>query len=517
MKTLLIKNSIIYDGSGAPPISASVLISAGRIVSIGEKIPNSNIEIDATGMVLTPGFIDVHGHSDISIIAAPEATSKIAQGITTEISGNCGLSPFPVNKLNREHLDQLYENYNCPIKWSDFDGYCRAIESRRPALNMVPLCGHNTLRAAVNGYGNGKLSSKQLAEAIKLLQTQLEQGAAGFSSGLLYTPGCFSDGAELNALLTTLAPFGRPYATHLRSEGNQLIEAIEEVINSCITADQPHLHISHLKTSGKENWGKLDSVLQLICNAPLRITADRYPYTESMTQLSIILPDHLSSMPNEELSDYLQSEVNANAVKDELRKYPAERWQTCRLVSTSSPRFKTMHGKFLAEFNDPAAVCVDIWRTDRSGAMAAFSAMSPDNLKRILQLDFVACGSDESARPLDHCFGVSHPRGFGSFPKFFRLLNGVLPLEDIVRRVTSLPASIFNLTGRGMIKPGYQADLVLLDLSEYHPNADFSVPHRLASGVKLVLVNGIPAYGEASLAPIARAGKILKPKLKEIL
>lgn len=517
MKTLLIKNSIIYDGSGAPPIPANVLVRAGRIVSVGQETPGSDIEIDATGMALTPGFIDVHGHSDISIIVAPEAKSKIAQGITTEISGNCGLSPFPVNKLNREHLNQLYENYNCPIKWSDFDGYCRVVESRNPALNMVPLCGHNTLRAAVNGYHDNKLSPQQITEATSLLQTQLEQGVAGFSSGLLYTPGCFSDNAEINALLTTLAPFARPYATHLRSEGNQLIEAIEEAINSCTTAGQPHLHISHFKTSGKKNWNKLDSALKLIHNAPLRITADRYPYTESMTQLSIILPDYLSSMTNEKLSDYLQSELNSNALTDELRKYPTERWQTCRLVSTSAPCFKTMHGKFLAEFNDPAAVCVEIWRTDRSGAMAAFSAMSPDNLNRILQLDFVACGSDESARPLDHRFGVSHPRGFGSFPEFFRLLNGILPQEEIVRRMTSLPASIFNLTGRGMIKPGYQADLVLLDWPEYNSNADFSVPHRLASGVKLVLVNGIPAYGEAAPTPIIRAGKILKPKNKEIL
>ncbi len=517
MKTLLIKNATIYDGSGAPPMQANVQISSGRIVSVGKKKPDSDLEIEATGLALTPGFIDAHGHSDISIIAAPEANSKVAQGITTEVSGNCGLSPFPVNELNREHLKQLYENYNCPIEWSDFSSYCRAVEIRCPALNIAPLCGHNTLRAAINGYSNSKLTPKQISETVTLLQTQLKQGATGLSSGLLYTPGCFSNSDEITALLAALMPFGRPYATHLRSEGNQLIEAIEEAVDSCIAAGQPHLHISHLKTSGKKNWGKLDEALELINKAPLRITADRYPYTESMTQLSIILPDNLASMPNEALSDYLQSEINANTVKAELRKYPAERWQTCRLVSTSAPRFKTMNGKLLAEFSDPAAVCVEIWRTDRSGAMAAFSAMSPDNLRKILRLEFVACGSDESARPLDYSFGVSHPRGFGSFPEFVRLLNGILSKEEIVRRMTSLPASIFNLTGRGMIKPGYHADLVLLDWQEYCSNADFNTPHQLASGVKLVLVNGIPAYGAAAPTPIARSGKILKPQLKEML
>ncbi|NLK83794.1 MAG: amidohydrolase family protein [Lentisphaerae bacterium] len=511
MKTLLIKNAAVYDGSGAPPVQTDVLIESGRIAGIDDRPAKANTEIDASGLALMPGFIDVHGHSDVSIIAAPEAVGKISQGVTAEITGNCGLSPFPISTLNREHLEHLYRQYNCRIEWDDFTGYRQAVESRNPAINLLPLCGHNTLRAAVNGYREGRLNLQQLNMAAQLLNTQLEQGAGGFSSGLLYTPGCFSDEQEITALLTALAPFSRPYTTHLRSEGNQLLEAIKEAITSCVSAGQKHLHLSHFKTAGKANWHKLDDALELLAQAPLRITADRYPYIESMTNLSVILPDHLSDMTNEKLSEYLAEPDHAAEAIADLRRYPAERWRTCRLVSTSAQRFKKMHGKLLAEFSDPAMACVEIWRDDPAGAMAAFSGMSPDNLKRILALDFVACGSDESARPQDYRFGVSHPRGFGSFPEFFRQQKDVVSTAEIIRRVTAFPAAIFNLSGRGMIRPGYAADLALLDLDEYRAQADFAAPHRLASGVKLVLVNGCPAYGEMLNEKPVRAGKILQP------
>ncbi len=486
MKTLF-KNCLIYDGSGEPPRHGDVLVENGRIAAVGTGLSGGRV-VEGNGQALAPGFIDAHGHSDISILAAPGAAGKISQGVTTEITGNCGLSPFPVTALNREHLDQLYANYNIKMTWDDFAGYAAEVERRRPAINLVPLCGHNTLRAAVSGYQNCPLD---LDKAGALLRQQLEQGAGGFSSGLLYTPGRFSTPEELTALLSVLSEFDRPYTTHLRSEGNQLLEAITEAIDSCVSAGQNHLHISHLKTAGRANWHKLDDAIKRIAEAPLKITADRYPYIESMTQLSIILPDKLADLPNEELARHLHDPDNFAEALEFLRGLPAERWQTCRLVTTAVPEFAGCNGKLFREFPDPPAACARILRDDPTGAMAAFQGMSADNLRRILELPFTMCGTDESARPFDYSLGTSHPRGFGSFPEFFRYFTP----EEAIRRMTSLPAATFGLHERGLIRPGFYADLVLFDPAAFRSNADFTSPHRPADGIRMVLVNGLECNG----------------------
>lgn len=485
---ILFKNCLVYDGSGAPPYSGDVLVDGDRIVAVAPALSGGDRIIDGAGLSLAPGFIDAHGHSDISILAAPEGTGKISQGITTEITGNCGLSPFPVTDCNRDHLNRLYANYGVRIDWDDFAGYAAAVERRRPAINIMPLCGHNTLRAAVNGYQDKPPPVEQIAA---LLREQLRQGAAGFSTGLLYTPGCFSTPDEITALLNVLSEFDRPYTTHLRSEGNQLLEALAEAVESCRSAGQKHLHISHFKTAGQANWHKLGDAVRLLAQSGLRITADRYPYTESMTQLGVILPDTLAYMTNEELSEYLTDPVHFRETTDLLRQYPAERWQTCRLITTAAPAYQACNGRIFAEFPDPPSACAEILRDDPAGAMAAFRGMSPDNLRRILELPYLMCGTDESARPMDYRFGVSHPRGFGSFPEFF----GYYKPEEAIRRVTSLPAETFGIARRGRIECGYFADLVLFDPAAYRARADFANPHRTAEGIRLVLVNGAERSG----------------------
>lgn len=497
MKTLF-RNCLVYDGSGAPPIPGCVLVEGDRIADAGPTpaargLTGADRVIDGEGLALAPGFIDAHGHSDLSLPAAPEATGKIAQGVTTEITGNCGLSPFPVTERNRDHLNHLYADYGVEINWTDFTGYAAEVERRRPAINIAPLCGHNTLRGAVNGYRD---APPDLGRAAALLREQLCQGAAGFSTGLLYTPGCFSAPAEITALLKVLGEFNRPYTTHLRSEGGRLLEALAEAVESCRSAGQNHLHISHFKTSGRANWCKLDDAVRLLESAPLKITADRYPYTESMTQLSVILPDELARRTNEELSQCLGDPARFAEVTAVLRRLPPERWRTCRLITTTAPGYAGCNGRVFTEFPDPPLACAEILRGDPSGAMAAFHGMSPDNLRRILSLPYVMCGTDESARPVDYRFGVSHPRGFGSFPEFFSYFK----LEEAIRRVTSLPAETFGLAGRGRIRRGYYADLVLFDPAAYRAEADFAHPHRIAKGVKMVLVNG----GERSGRVLAR-------------
>ncbi|MHB9138439.1 MAG: N-acyl-D-amino-acid deacylase family protein [Victivallaceae bacterium] len=499
----LIKNALVVDGAGKPGKVEDVMVEGERIKASGPGLSAGHgIEvINAEGLALCPGFIDAHSHSDLSILAAPEATGKITQGVTTEIIGNCGLSAFPVNACNRTHLEELYSNYGIKIFWSSLREYAGEINRRKPAVNILALCGHNTLRAAAAGYEQRELSGSQQTAMLAMLNDSLAQGAAGLSSGLLYVPGKFSDAEELRRLLAALAVFERPYATHLRSEGKQLLEAIEEAVQSCEAAKQRKLHISHLKAAGEKNWSKLDAALNAIDQAAARgvtVTADCYPYIESMTQLSIILPEPYDDMDDIALQKFMAVEQNFAAVCARMAEYPPRRWQTARLVNTSAPGMNGFAGLTFEQIASalqaqPEQICAEILRADAAGAMAAFQGMSAKNVKRIAALPFSACGTDESSRPPDYSIGRSHPRGFGSFPAFFELLQDALPLEQIIRKCTVLPAAIFNIKDRGRIVPGAYADLVLFDPQQFRAHADFSNPHLPASGVCSVWVNGCRA------------------------
>ena len=502
--SFLIKNVFIIDGTGVPGLAGEVLVEGERIIAAGQHLQSdSDAEIvDGEGLTLCPGFIDAHSHSDISILAAPEAYGKISQGVTTEIVGNCGLSTFPVTPGNREHLQELYRNYGVEIAWSSLREYGEAVNRRNPAVNILALCGHNTLRAAVAGYEQRSLSGGQQTAILELLKDSLAQGAAGLSSGLLYVPGKFSDSDELRRMLEMLSGFKRPYTTHLRSEGNLLIEAVEEAVSACSAAGQRQLHISHLKTAGEKNWGKLDAALAAIAQASasgLNVTADCYPYIESMTQLSMILPDPYDNMDDVAFQKFIADEQNFAAVCARLAEYPPRRWQTVRLVSTTADGMEAFNGKTFQQIaaavqTSPEKICMKILKADAAGAMAAFQGMSPENVKRIASQPFVFCGTDESARPEDYSIGRSHPRGFGSFPEFFALLKDTLPLEEIIRKCTLLPAAVFGLKERGRIAPGAYADLVLFDPGHFNSPADFAIPHQPAQGIRSVWVNGRMSY-----------------------
>ncbi len=504
----LITNVLIVDGTGSPARGGEVLIVDGSIARVSYRrggIGAASAPVfDGRGLMLTPGFIDAHGHSDMSLLAAPEAVGKISQGITSEVAGNCGLSPFPVTDLNRDHLEALWRGYDVRITWSDYVGYRRELLRRAPAINLYSQCGHNTLRAAVAGYEKEALSSAELNAMKCLLLRELQSGAVGFSTGLLYTPGVFSTSDELVALLRVLTPFLRVYTTHLRSEGNRLIESVEESVRLCRESGQRYLHLSHLKTAGAANHHKIDELLELIRrdreDGRLTITADRYPYIESLTQLSVTLPDPYDKMDDVSLMSFLQDDANFQTVAAALQAQGDERLHRIRLVSTGYLPFKRYIGlKFLDISNiclrSASSLIAELLRRDAPGAMAAFCGMSVENLRRILHLPFVACGTDESARPQSFELGVSHPRGFGSMPRFIRMLTDEdFSFEAAVARVTSLPARIFNLSNRGSVAEDMAADLVLLDPDRFYSEANFSQPHELASGVAAVWVNGKLKY-----------------------
>lgn len=511
----LIENVLIADGSGTPAQYGAVLVHHGVIADViyhKERMGASPAaeRINGRELMLAPGFIDAHGHSDLSLLAAPEAIGKISQGITTEIAGNCGLSPFPITDNNREHLEKLWQGYGEKLTWHDYRSYRQTLLKRNPAINLYVQCGHNTLRAAVAGYETRQLSSEQLSTMKLMLLEMMQQGAIGFSTGLLYTPGLFSDENELVELLKVTAPFLRVYTTHLRSEGNKLIEAVTESIRLCRNSGQRYLHLSHLKTAGLSNHSKINQLLKLIDDTNLSgcpvITADRYPYIESLTQLSVALPSPFDELDDISLQMLLEDPEKFNEVVSALEQMDEQRLLNIRLVSTNSPQYRKFVGLKIMEISNitiksGAWIVADILRQDAPGTMAAFSGMNKDNMLRILQQNYVTCGTDESARPKDFSLGVSHPRGFGSIANFIKYLcaEDTCSIEEAIARITSLPARIFNLANRGKIAPDMAADLVLFQPDRLQSNATFSSPHELTSGIDTVWVNGKIRYSNQQI------------------
>ena len=490
----IIRNALICDGTGDDIYPGSILIDGDRIAEVvphGEISGAKGAEVfDAQGWVVSPGFIDAHSHSDATLLAAPDAFSKRTQGITTEILGNCGHSLFPVTSHNAEQIASDCAAVGVKPSWKSWRDYCEAVESVHPAVNFAVLCGHNALCAAY----------PELEDQCAVLDAMLADGCPGLSSGLLYAPGRTVPPSDLLRLATVLKATDAIYTTHLRSEGARLIESLEEAV-AFASAGSGRLHVSHFKTAGEANLGKLDAALDLLKKARergLRVTADRYPYTYSQTSLSVILPPRYDSMRDREIQEKLSGDpAECARLIDELA-------DSCRvkraiLTAVSKAEFLPFCGLTLEEcaaragMPSAAAFAVTVLREDGARAMAAFGGMSPDNLKRILAEPWVCCGTDENARPRDESLGRGHPRSFGSFPLFLKMTAELCGLPEAVRRVTSFPASLFRLKDRGVIRPGYFADLTVFDPAKLDCKADFAHPHTPAEGIVRVYVNGEPA------------------------
>ncbi len=501
---LLFKNVWLADGTGSGLKRSAVLTGNGRIVAVESDISASAADqmIDGRKLILAPGFIDTHSHSDLSILARPEGWSKVSQGVTSEIVGNCGLSAFPLTADNREHLQTLYRQYGVALDWSDFATY-QARLRQAAKLKIHSLAGHNTLRAAVAGYEKKELSPQELIRMEALLDDELTAGALGLSLGLLYVPGKFADLDEVTRLMATVARHGKIVAVHLRSEGDMLTESVREMIKCANAAKLGKLHISHFKTAGKANFYQLDIVLDLIAEAKasgLEITCDRYPYIESMTQLSVILPGKYDNLSDVKIQAALQDPETRLTVAAMLNKERArDYWQNV-ILSSAPGKYQKYCGQTLSDIAkalalDPALLTVEMLSQNAPGTMAAFRGMSPKNMDTILKLDFCMCGSDENARPADESIGRSHPRGFGAFPKFVRhLLDQNREISKVVQKVTQLPAKTFDLPQQGEVKPGFPADLTLFDPDLINSRADFTNPHTPADGIRLVAIDGDIVY-----------------------
>ncbi|MBI5141677.1 MAG: D-aminoacylase [Nitrospirae bacterium] len=523
MNRIAIKNALVYNGSGGEPFVADVMIRDGKIAAMGENIASGGATvIDASGLCLAPGFIDTHAHSEFTLLADPRAAGKIAQGVTTEINGNCGLSGGPLAGAYAERREADLKEYGIRERWRGMGEFLTLLASRNPAVNFATLVGHGNVRGAVVGYAARAATEPEMNGMKALVDEAMRAGAIGLSTGLIYPPGVYSDTAELAALASVAGRYGGIYATHMRSETDRVVESVNETIAIGKSGGLP-VHISHMKTAGRRNWQKLDAIFEAIDRASesgLRVTCDRYPYTASSTDLDSVLPSwafeggtdaELARLNDKETLARIRRDMNSEADDESF-------WETVFVSSVAHEKNRWMEGMNIAAIaarlgKKPFDAMIGTIIADRLRTGAIFFGMSEDNLRRILAQEYAMVGSDASARSFDGitATGKPHPRGFGSFPRFLAKYcrdEGVLPLVEGIQRVTSLAADTFGLAGRGRIQPGAWADIVVFDIDALMDGATYENPFAPPQGIRHVFVSGVHAVRDGEITG-ARGGRIL--------
>ncbi len=512
----------VADGTGAPLRQADIGIAGGVIVDEGDlsRAPARRV-IEAGGRLVCPGFIDSHSHSDSYLLLEPSAPSKIFQGVTTEVVGNCGASAAPLLG-SAARLPSDWESKSYPGRWSTMAEYRALLESVRPAVNVVMLAGHGKLRAAVMGYEGRPATPDEVRRMEHLLDRAMEEGAAGLSTGLIYAPGMYAEPGEITALAAVAARRQGIYTTHMRSEGARLLEALDETL-AVARASGVRVSVSHLKTSGRANWGLLDAALEKLNAARaegISVAADRYPYIASNTDLDVILPSWAAEGGREAVLARLRNPLTRARLRAELlESRPETYWGTIVIGSTAHPDHAGLQGRPLEEAAEilglePVDAALRLIDRDDLRTGAFFFGMSEPNMWRILAEPWVMIGSDASIRSPTGVLSQDypHPRAYGTFPLFLRAaLDGkTVPLVEAVRKMTSLPAAHFRLGNRGVLRRGAAADVVVVDPARVRDAATFAAPHALAEGIDLVVVNGVITLEGGSFSG-NRAGRILAP------
>lgn len=527
----LIKNGTIVDGKGNPAFVGDILVDGDKIKEVCPsavrlRLPTSTVEtIEATGSIVSPGFIDAHTHSDAYLVIEPDAPSKVTQGITTEINGQCGGSVAPrygEARLSSDWAAVLGDR----LTWRSLAEYREVLAAAKPAVNTVQFIGHNTLRSSVVGYCPRSATSEDLREMSRLLDESLDAGGWGLTTGLIYQPGKYSTPDEVVALAKVAAAKGGYYATHMRSEGDRILEAIDEVID-LVKATGIKAEISHLKTSGKKNWHKIDAVLEKIEDAMdkgLLLGSDRYPYCAAGTDLDIVLPDWAQEGGAPAELERLQISNLRSQIIEEINALDRD-WSTVMIGGTWAEENKQYSGKTVGEIvgletkderlglaSSPGELITSILLRDGCKTGAFFFGMSEENLAKIYSRPWIVPGSDASLRapwgPLgkDH----PHPRAYATMPEFYRRVRELgFSREETVARMTSVIADRFGIKGRGRIEKGAFADLVIWNEAEFKAKATFTDPHQFTGGVKAVMTNGVISYRDGKFTG-QRGGRFLE-------
>jgi N-acyl-D-amino-acid deacylase len=526
---LLIKNGLVFDGTCSEPFKANVGISFDKIVFVDCSIKGNGSRvrikpdkvINAEGLSVAPGFIDTHAHSDFTLLADPRAEGKICQGITTEINGNCGLSAAPLYGEALHQREEDFKELGISERWSTFDEYFQILEKKGMAINFVTLVGHGNIRASVRGYEDKGLTKSDIKKTCGLLRESISRGAIGLSTGLIYPPGIYSKTEELIEIARCCKKF--IYTTHMRSEGEKLIESMEETIRIGKEAGIK-VHISHIKTSGEENWHKIGSALSLMGGLQkegVLLTCDRYPYTASSTDLDTILPSWAySGGREEELKRLKNTKLQGKMKKQILDAHPSkDYWKKISISSVFSRRNRWMEGRSLYDIahvkgKEPVDILFDILIREKLRVNAIFASMHEKNLKKFLSLFYCMIGTDSSARCFSGptCKGKPHPRSFGSFPRFLGKYvrnEHLMSMSEGIYKITMLPAKTFGIHKRGIIKKGAYADIVIFDHKRIIDKATFEEPFSRPDGIHYVFVNGVPVLWEGQLTG-SKSGRVLR-------
>ena len=527
---ILIRNGHIVDGSGNPWYSGDVAISGNRIVKIGNLVnAHAKRVIDAKGMAVAPGFIDMLGQSETSLLIDGRALSKLSQGITSEITGEGG-SIAPQDDLTLGPMQPFLNHYKLTVDWTDLDGYFRRLEKSGTAINLGTYVGAAQVREAVLGDVDRAPTADELAKMKDLVAKAMQQGAMGVSTALIYPPGHFAKTDELIALATVAGSYGGIYASHMRSEGRTEMAALDEAIRIGREGKLP-VEIFHLKVAGKDRWGQMPLVVKKIEAARqsgVDIAADMYPYLAGATALSSALPPWVAAGgPAKEVERLHDPKMRAR-IKLEMAVSHAD-WENLYLAaggaggvmiaSVFSPELKKYEGKTVAEMAAsehklPIDALMDFVIKDNLQTGALYFIASEPDLRTGLSQSWTSIGLDANEESLDGpLFNPhDHPRTWGSMPRFLGHYSRdlkMMPMEQAVRKITSLPAEREHLTDRGMLKPGYFADITIFDPEKIIDHATYAKPGQLSEGVAFVLVNGQVAFEQGKITGV-KAGVALR-------
>ncbi|MEO1201554.1 MAG: D-aminoacylase [Pseudomonadota bacterium] len=508
---LIIANGLVYDGSGNPPIEADVAVTGDRIAAIGTNLGTASERIDAQGLAVAPGFINVLSWGTMSLIHDGRSQSDIRQGVTLEVMGE-GWSMGPLNEAMKAGFLERMSDIRYDISWTTLGEYLAHLEDRGISTNVASFVGATTVRIHELGFEDRAPTAEELERMKALVRTAMEEGALGVGSSLIYAPAFYAGTDELIELSKVAAEYDGRYISHLRSEGNQLLEAVDELISIAREADIG-AEIYHLKAAGADNFGKLAEVIERVEAARadgLDITADMYTYTAGATGLDASMPPWVQEGGYDAWAERLKDPAIRERLRVEMTT-PTNDWENLYLAAGSADKIllvdfrsealKPLTGKTLAEVaamreTGEVDTMMDLVIEDGSRVGTVYFLMSEDNVRKKIALPWMAFCSDSETLAPEGLFLKSnpHPRAYGTFARLLgRYVRDeqVIPLEEAIRRLTSFPAENLGITERGALKVGYFADIAIFDPAGVQDHATFAEPHQYSTGVTHVLVNGV--------------------------
>jgi N-acyl-D-amino-acid deacylase len=503
---ILIKGGSVIDGTGAPERLADLAIRDGKIAAIGHfDAAQGDLVIGATGLKVCPGFIDVHSHVDTGLFREPRAESKVRQGVTTEASGMDGDSPAPLGGPAKEEMLAAFRKEfgeDCPYR--DMKGYFEHLEKKGHAQNIVSFVGLGTIRATIVGLDNVAATAEQISAMQREVRMAIEQGCRGVSTGLEYTPGSFASTEELS-LVTGAAPEPyRVYATHMRNEGDRLLEAIEEAI-AIAKNSGARLQVSHLKAQNKRNWEKQKkalAMLQAARESGIDVHADRYPYLAFSTGLTSLFPLWSRDGGTEKFLARLRDGSQLARIREEVEREVEglSSWDAVMITSVALEEDRRYQGKTIQQISgmegvDPFEFTLHLMLKEEARVEMVGFGMDEAGTEEVFAWPYTMIASDAGAYSPNRATSRPHPRAYGTFPRaiaHYQRERKLMSLEEMIRRMTSLPAEKLNLSDRGVLESGKAADIVLFDYMRIQDRATYVDPHQFPVGIPWVLVNGVP-------------------------